>query len=65
MSFGVKPSAAISSRVRALVRELGVSAAAEKLGIGREAASRIAAGFGVRRGTLALAAQKLAETPSA
>lgn len=65
MASGVIPSKETSSSVRALVSELGVTAASERLGIGREATSRIAAGFGVRRGTLFLAMKKLAIKPNA
>lgn len=60
MAAGLRPSPALRSGVRALIAELGgVSPASEVLGIGREATVRIAAGMGVRRGTMALAEQGL------
>ena len=56
MSEGIQPTAALRDNVKALISELGgVNTAATALGIGREAAARIAAGLGVRRGTIALA----------
>ena len=61
MAFGIKPSDEVSAQVKTLVEERGVCATAALLGIGREAASRLAAGFGVRKGTLALATKKLAQ----
>ena len=64
MAFGIKPSEELSAQVKSLVEERGVCETAALLGIGREAASRLAAGFGVRKGTLALATKKLAQESS-
>lgn len=62
MSAGLRPSASLRSGVRGLIDELGgVSLASETLGIGREATARIAAGLGVRRGTMLLAEQALSK----
>lgn len=59
MSVGVSPPSDIKSAVRDHIAEYGVTEGAVKLGIGREATARIAAGLGVRRGTLALVEQAL------
>ena len=59
MALGTPPSSTVKSAVRACVEERGVSHAAIFLGIGREATARIAAGLGVRRGTLALVERAL------
>lgn len=59
MSFGIAPNESVKSGVRALVDSMGVGQAAVELGIGREATARIAAGLGVRRGTLLLAERSL------
>lgn len=58
---GITPSPSIKNAVRAIVDERGVAKAAAMLGIGREATTRIAAGVGVRQGTLALVERALAE----
>lgn len=60
MSEGLRPSSSLRSEVKALIDELGgVNTASLELGIGREATARIAAGLGVRRGTMLLAEQAL------
>ena len=59
MSFGIAPDDVVRTGVRALVDSVGVGQAAVVLGIGREATARIAAGLGVRRGTLLLAERSL------
>ena len=60
MSEGIRPTSSLRADVNALIRELvGVNKAAIALGIGREATARIAAGLGVRRGTMNLAEQAL------
>lgn len=60
-STGVRASPALRSDVRSLIEEIGVNETSKALGIGREAVARIAAGFGVRRGTLFLAEKSLKE----
>lgn len=64
MSYGITAPADLLSKVRSLVEERGVNQAAETLGIGRESTARIAAGLGVRRGTLAIVRDKLAKKPA-
>lgn len=59
MSFGIVAPENVQTRVRSLVDRVGVGKAADELGVGREATARIAAGLGVRRGTLSLVEQSL------
>jgi hypothetical protein len=47
--------------VAALIRELGIERASRELSIGREQVVRIAGGFGVRIGTLAIARERLCQ----
>ena len=50
-----------NARVRRLVDELGVVAAAKALGLGHTTITRLANGLDVRAGTLALVREKLSE----
>ncbi len=60
---GALPSAKLSERVRDLIDAHGTPAAAERLGLSRDAVVSLAAGLYVLPGTIALAERKLAEHP--
>lgn len=56
---GVDVPADLQRTVAARVREVGLSSAAEELGLARETTARVAAGARVRQGTLLVIRQAL------
>jgi hypothetical protein len=57
---GISPSKELVAAVANLIKKEGMAKAVKRLGISREAASRVAAGLNVRPGTIALAEKNLA-----
>jgi hypothetical protein len=51
--------AEVLARLRAMVEQHGVSGAAKRLGVGREAVARVLAGVEVRAGSMALLRERL------
>jgi hypothetical protein len=58
-ALGVIPPEPVQAAVRALIQSAGEREAGEKLTLDRTTLARVAAGLGVRKGTLALVRERL------
>jgi hypothetical protein len=62
---GVSPPAELTTKISALLTQLGPRAASRRLGVHREQLISVAAGVPVLAGTIALIQQRLAESEAA